>query len=180
MLKYIRSLQTLAAGAWLGGMILIAIVAATTFRVMRETDVASPNTIAGRVMAKNFQRFDLVQGACAVVLVIGQGVIIASNQRHAREWFHAVLIAAAGGLLIYSVVEITPKILEMQDAVGRPDPEAAVRVIFDSIHATSVKIAKVNLLVVAILTISLGATRFPEERQSATPTTPPRDTEAVG
>jgi len=180
MLKYVRSVQTLAAGAWLGGMILIAIVAATTFRVMRETDVSSPNAIAGRVMAKNFQRFDLVQGACAIVLVVGQGVIIASNQRRAREWFHAVLIAAAGGLLIYSVVEITPKILEMQAAVGQPNPETTVRAIFDSIHATSVKIAKVNLLVVAILTISLGAARLPEINQNAASTPPSREPEAVG
>ncbi len=160
MMTLVRSIQTMAAGVWLGGMVLIAIVAATTFGEMRKTGVERPNAIAGRVMAVNFQRFDKVQSACAGMLIVGQCIVMAMGRRGGREWFHAGLIVACTGLLAYSMSVISPQILEMQSAVGSPDADAAVKAIFDKIHGTSVRVSQINLFVIAVLAISLGAGRI--------------------
>ena len=60
IMKLFQAIATTAGGVWLGGMVLMAIVASTTFGVMRTTGVEHPDSIAGQVMAKNFARFDTV------------------------------------------------------------------------------------------------------------------------
>lgn len=156
MKPFLRALGTTAAGAWLGGMILIAIVAQTTFSEIRKTDVAQPNAIAGRVMAKNFSRFDSVQWICVGVLVATQVGRMGMGDRTRGEWVRLFMIAAAGGLFAFSALVMTPRILGLQETVAGENAEVAVKAAFDSFHETSVRIAKVNLVLVLAIVMSLA------------------------
>lgn len=149
-------IATSAAGVWLGGMILIAIVAQTTFAVMRETGVDQPNALAGQIMAKNFLRFDMVQLGCAGILVLWNVIHIISGGRSLLDWLRLVVILLATALLLYSVSVLTPKITNLQSAVASADPDTAIKAIFDDFHETAVRISKANLILVAMVLFSLA------------------------
>jgi hypothetical protein len=172
-MRVFQVLATTTAGAWLGGMILIAIVAQTTFSQMREVDVDRPNAIAGRIMAVNFSRFDTMQMVCAAVLVLWQTARLLSARRHVGDWLRTVAILAAVGLLAYSSQVLTPRILSLQNAVAGPDAEAHARALFDEFHRGAVLISKINLVLVAGIVFTLawrsGAGRHIDAGQSPTP-----------
>src|SRR5262245_32536082 len=113
LLILFRALAHTAAGIWLGGIIVIAIVAQTTFGVMRTTDVEKPDSVAGQVMARNFGRFNVVQSTCAAILVTWQIVSLGFCGRSVREWLRLSIIVAAAGLLAYEVAVVSPKIVNM-------------------------------------------------------------------
>lgn len=156
MMGILRMVATAAAGVWLGGMILIAIVAQTTFTVMRTTGVEHPNSIAGQVMARNFSKFDKVQLICAGILIVWQVLRLVMGRRTIADCLRMALILLATGLLVYSASVLTPKITGLQSAVAGPDPEAAVKAIFDDFHETAVRISKINLILVAGIIFSLA------------------------
>lgn len=155
-LTALRAVGQVAAGVWLGGLVLLAIVAATTFGVMRTTGVANPNAVAGQVMAKNFVRFDYVQMICAALLVLGQAADLAMGERGPRSLARAALILLAVGLLIYSARVLTPRILDLQGAVASVDPDSAVKAAFDRFHATSVRVSQALLLILAIVNVEMA------------------------
>jgi len=152
----LRALATTAAGVWLGGMILIAIVAATTFSEMRQTGVEHPNAVAGQVMAKNFSRFDKLQMVCAAVLLVWQTAQLVVGRRRLGDWLRTAMILSAVGLLIYSAWVLTPRILDLQTAVASANPDAAVKAVFDEFHRTAVRVSKINLLLLAAIVLSLA------------------------
>lgn len=156
MMRVLRVLATTAAGVWLGGMVLIAIVAQTTFSQMREVGVEHPNAIAGRIMAVNFSRFDVMQLACAGVLVVWQSARLLSGWRGLGDWLRAAAILSAVGLLGYSTQVLTPRILGLQGAVAGPDSEAEAKSVFDDFHHSAVRVSKANLVLVAGITFSLA------------------------
>lgn len=162
-MTWVRAIAATAGGIWLGGMILIAIVAQTTFSEMRHTGIAQPNAVAGRVMARNFARFDTVQIACAGVLLAGQALLLTIDRRSARVWARLALTVAACALLGYSVGVLTPGIVDLQSSVAESD--AAAKAVFDRFHATAVRIAKANLLIVFVVSLDLAVDRRrPESR----------------
>ncbi len=158
MIRVLRTLNIAAAGIWLGAMILIAIVAATTFSEMRTIDgIERPNYVAGRVMAKNFARFDRIQIACAAVLVLSHIGIAAAGRMRRGDWLRAPLILAAALLTAYGAFKLTPTIQNMQNVVAAAEnPEAEVRRVFDGFHHTAVTLSKINLSLVAILLFSMA------------------------
>lgn len=147
----LRAIAIAAAGVWLGGMILIAIVAQTTFQTMRTTGVEHPDAVAGQIMAKNFTRFDKVQMACASVLFGSQLLQLAAGRRTWMDWFRFGLTLAAACVLAYSGAVLTPKIAGLQSAVAGADADAAVRAVFDDFHESAVRLSKINLCLVAVL-----------------------------
>ncbi len=151
-----RALAHTAGGVWLGGIIVVAIVAQTTFGVMRTTDVEKPDAIAGQVMAKNFGRFDVVQICCAATLLSWQVVSLATQNRSPRSWLRFGLIVIAGGLLTYNVAVLTPKIIDMQPLLARPDAEKAIRAAFQDFHNTAVRVSQTMLFVLLFITIEMG------------------------
>lgn len=157
----LRSFATTAAGVWLGAMILIAIVAQTTFSEMRQTGVSQPNAVAGRIMAKNFSKFDRIQWVCAALLVGSQVGRIALGERSKAEWVRLALMAGAASLFLYSAMELTPQIVNLQSEVAGVDAEAAAKAAFDSFHESSVRIAKINLVLVLAIVLSLATHRRP-------------------
>lgn len=166
MTRWFQALACTSAGAWLGGMILMAIVAQTTFSVMRTTDVERPNAIAGRVMATNFKRFDTVQIVCAAIVAAWAMSRVLSRTRRRRDWIRAGLAAAACAILAYNAGVMTPRIESMQGDVAGADADAKVKAAFDSYHATAVRLAQANLLIVLTLALEIAAYRGGKETQA--------------
>ncbi len=166
MSRWFQATACTAAGAWLGGMIVIAIVAQTTFGVMRTTDVSQPNAIAGRVMATNFKRFDKVQIVCAVPVAAWAIARVMSRSRRRRDWVRAGLVAAACTILAYNAGVMTPRIESMQSDVADADTDAKIKAAFDSYHATAVRLAQANLMIVLALTLEISAYRGGREAQA--------------
>lgn len=162
-LNAFRALAHTAAGIWLGGILVIAIVAQTTFGVMRTTGVEKPDMIAGQVMARNFGRFDVVQICCAATLLMWQTVSLAFRRRGPREWLRLSLIAAAAGLLAYQVTVLTPKIVNLQPLLAQADAEEAVRAVFRDFHQTAVRLSQALFVIVAAVMIEMS---FPLSRRS--------------
>lgn len=151
-----RALAHTAAGVWLGGMVMLAIVAPTTFGVMRTTGVENPNAIAGQVMARNFVRFDKVQMICAIVLVLWTASMIISRRTARRDWIRTALVAAATGLMLYSAWNMTPQILDLQPILAGPEPDAAMRRAFDQFHATAVRVSQLLLILLVTINIEMA------------------------
>ncbi|MFQ5412081.1 MAG: DUF4149 domain-containing protein [Phycisphaerae bacterium] len=156
MMRVFRMLATTAAGVWLGGMILIPFIAAITFGEMRETGVERPETIAGQVMARNFQRFDQIQLICAGILVAWQIAHLATVGRKRADWIRLIIILMATGLLVYSVGVVTPMILELQPQLTQAEGGLAAKPDFAEFHEAAVRIGKINLGLVAAIAFSLA------------------------
>lgn len=157
MNKLLHMLCSLAAGVWLGGMILIGpIVAGNTFKIMRTIDVAYPDAAAGKIMAKNFSNFDTIQLVCAGVLIVGLAIIAATARRKFGPLARLLMALVASGTLIYSVQFLTPKITSMQDEVATAENASDIRNTFDEFHESAVTIAKINLTLIALVALSLG------------------------
>ena len=168
-MKIARAIAQTSAGIWLGAIVMMAIVAPTTFSVMRTVNVDRPNEIAGKVMAKNFSRFDKVQIACAAVIIAWQCASLSMGRRKTRDKVRTGMIVAAAVLMLYSAMVMTPKIANMQSDIAAPDTEAAVKAAFDAFHATAVRITQAVMVLVLILNIEMAMPqherRSPESAQ---------------
>lgn len=157
MNRFFHMLCTLAAGVWLGGMVLIGpFVAKNTFQIMPTIVAEHPSAAAGRIMAKNFSDFDTIQLVCAGVLIVGLGVLAVTARRKFGPVTRLLMALVASGTLIYSVQFLTPKITSMQDVVATAENESDIKKTFDDFHESAVTIAKINLTLVAIVLLSLG------------------------
>lgn len=156
MMRLVRALSHTAAGIWLGGLVVLAIVAPTTFSVMRETGVDQPNAIAGQVMAKNFLRFDLVQLICGIVLLGGLLMLLAIGPRRMRDWLRIAAAGAAVLLMLYSTMVMTPQILNLQPLLAEPDADAAVRAAFEAFHSTAVRVSQALLLLLLLINLEMA------------------------
>lgn len=155
-MKIARAIAQTAAGIWLGAIVMMAIVAPTTFSVMRTVDVDRPNTIAGKVMAKNFSRFDKVQISCAAVIIAWQLASLSMGRRTTRDKMRMGIILVAAGLMLYSAMVMTPSITFRQADLAVGAPDSAVKAAFDAFHAAAVRIAQAVMVLVLILNIEMA------------------------
>lgn len=156
MTRLLHSLAIVAAGVWLGGMIMIALVAANTFHTMNMIEVAHPSAAAGRIMAGNFGHFDTLQLACAGILVVGCGVGVLASRRKFGPLTRLILSLIATGAMLYSVQFLTPKLESLQHTVATADAESQAKKTFDEFHDSAVMISKINLALIGIVALSLG------------------------
>jgi len=159
LVSLLRAIGAVAAGVWLGGIIVIAIVAQTTFRVMPTTGVAQPNAVAGQVMARTFGRFDVVQMICCGLLLATQIAFVCLVGGMARDWLRLAILLGAAGLLAYNVFVLTPKITNLQPLLQASDPEAAIKTVFAGFHDTAVRNSKILLVMVLALAVELASPR---------------------
>jgi hypothetical protein len=145
-----------AAGAWLGGLILVAIVAQSTFVTMRTTGVARPDSISGQVMAPTFIRFERMQMILAAIILMWAISRIASAGRNRRDWARLLMIVAAIGLLSYASQVLTPKIVELQPLLRSDAPAAEIKQRFDEFHRASVQTSKVLMVLVLALCFEMA------------------------
>jgi hypothetical protein len=155
-MKALRAIATVAAGAWLGGMILIPIVAATTFGRIRDAQLADADALAGRVMAPIFGHFDTIQLVCAGIVLLAAVVRVVSIGPRRRSVIGLLLTLAASGLLLYSVTTVTPQILDLQDSVAGESVAPDAQATFDRFHKQAERIGKINLLLVFIIAMELA------------------------
>lgn len=156
LINALRALAHTAAGIWLGGMVMLAIVAPTTFGVIRAIGVDNPNSVAGQVMAKIFRRFDMVQLLCAAVLLLWVSVSLLARRRTLRDILRGGLIVLAACLMLYSAWYMTPRITDLQPLLAQPDPDAAMKQSFDAFHATAVRISQAVLVLLLALNIEMA------------------------
>jgi hypothetical protein len=69
------------------------------------------------------------------------------------------LLVAVCGILAYNAGIMTPRIESMQGDVAEADADARIKAAFDSYHATSVRLAQANLMLVLALTLEIAAYR---------------------
>ena len=177
MNKFLHMLSTLAVAIWLGGMFFLGpFVAKNTFQIMPSIVSEHPRAAAGKIMAKNFTDFDRVQFACAGVLLVTLGISAMVADRKFGPITRLLFALVATSLLVYSAEFITPKLLSMQDAVAQVEDGSALQQKFDEIHKSSVRIASINLPLLAIITMSLGwagpVRPFDPEEQAFVTSTP--------
>lgn len=156
MMNLLRAVACTAAGVWLGAIIVIAIVAQTTFAVMPTTGVDRPNTVAGQVMARNFARFDSVQVACGGILALWQALELAAGRRARRDLARAVLIIAASVTMLVGVFVMTPKITNLQPLMSAADSESAVKTAFADFHRTAVRLSQATMFLVLVIALEMA------------------------
>ena len=157
MSKLLHALGTLAAGVWLGAMVLIAVVAQTTFETMRTLGVSSPDALAGKIMAANFTRYDKVQGVCAAVLFVTQIIAPLLRLRFSvRDRFRLSAILAACILFAYGALVLTPQIKQLQGPLDTSGTEDGIRAVFDQFHKSAVMLSKLNLALLALIVIEMA------------------------
>lgn len=157
MSKLLHALGTMAAGAWLGAMILIAVVAQTTFETMRTLGVAGPDELAGKIMAANFTRYDKVQGICAVVLVVTQIVAPILRLRFSpRDRVRLGAIFAACIFFAYGAMVLTPQIKQLQGPIDSSGVDDAIKATFDQFHKSAVMLSKINLVILALIVLEMA------------------------
>lgn len=177
MNKFLHMLSTLAVAIWLGGMFFLGpFVAKNTFQIMPSIVSEHPRAAAGKIMAKNFTDFDKVQFVCAGVLLLSLGITALVADRKFGPITRLVLALVATMLLVYSAEFVTPKLLSMQDEVAQVEEGSAVQKKFDEIHESSVRVSGANLILLAILTLSIGwagpARPFDPEEEAFLTSTP--------
>ena len=157
MNKLLHALGTMAAGVWLGAMILIAVVAQTTFQTARTLGIASPDALAGKIMAANFTRYDKVQGICAAVLVVTQIVAPILRLRFSpRDRFRLCAIFAACIFFVYGAMVLTPQIQQLQGPIDSSGVDDAIRATFDQFHKSAVMLSKINLVILALIVLEMA------------------------
>ena len=156
IMNVFRAVAHTTTGIWLGGIIVIAIVAQTTFGEMRKTGVDTPNAVAGQVMARNFIRFEVVQVCCAATLLAWQVASLIAGHRSVRDWLRVVCIAGAAALLVYHGLVLTPKIADLQPILAQPDADAAIRTVFAKFHTTAVRVSQAMLFLLACIMIEMA------------------------
>jgi len=161
-----RAVAAAAAAVWLGTLLIMgAVVAPTTFGMMRESGIANPNTVAGQIMAKNFAKADRIELACAAVVLAWQIVSMLIGPRARRDGFRLILIIAAAGLVLY-LATLTPKIADFQPALASARPDAEVRAVFQHFHKTAVRVAQIELFLVLVLVMEMA---LPARRPRSNP-----------
>lgn len=157
MSKLLHAIGTMAAGVWLGAMILIAVVAQTTFQTTRTLGVATPDALAGKIMAANFTRYDKVQGICAAVLVVTQIAAPILRLRFApRDRFRLGAIFMACIFFVYGAMVLTPQIKQLQGPIDSSGVDDAIRATFDQFHKSAVMLSKINLAILALIMLEMA------------------------
>ncbi|MFQ5422970.1 MAG: DUF4149 domain-containing protein [Phycisphaerae bacterium] len=168
ILNVVRAVAAAAAAVWLGTLLIMgAVVAPTTFGMMRESGIANPNTVAGHIMAKNFAKADRIELACAAVVVAWQIVSMLIGPRARRDWFRLILIVVAAALVLY-LATLTPKIADFQPALSSARPDVEVRAAFQQFHKAAVRVAQVELFLVLVLVMEMA---LPTRRATTSPST---------
>lgn len=157
MSKLLHALGTMAAGVWLGAMILIAVVAQTTFETMRTLGVASPDALAGKIMAANFTRYDKVQLICASVLLVSQLLAPILRLRFSvRDRLRLSAIIAACVIFAYGAFVLTPQIKQLQGPIDPSGADDGIRAVFDQFHKSAVMLSKLNLVILALIVLEMA------------------------
>lgn len=140
---FLRYLYVLALAAWLGGMIVIATIAApSAFAVMQARDGDAGRPVAGAVVGGILRRFNLVAygaGAVMIATLVGMALLGPRPRPYAPR---LLVIGAMLAVALVSGTVVTGRIARLQreikGPVGALDPADPRRETFGRLHAVSV------------------------------------------
>lgn len=152
----VRYLALLALVGWLGGMIVLgALVAPSTFRVLQANDPAAGRVLAGAVFGEILRQFYVLSYACgAVIFVCLLAMKVVGPPPRAllvRAGITLVMLA----LSFWAGVPVSREIAQIQSQVSGPmsslpesDPRRAR---FDRLHATSTSLMTIDIALGLVL-----------------------------
>jgi hypothetical protein len=140
---FLRYVYVLALAAWLGGMIVIATIAApSAFAVMQARDGDAGRPVAGAVVGDVLRRFNLVAygaGTAMIATLVGMALL------GPRPRPYAPRLLVIGTMLVVALVSgtvVTGRIEGLQREIKGPvsalDPSDPRRATFGRLHAVSV------------------------------------------
>jgi uncharacterized membrane protein len=136
-------LHTLALGLWIGGSVALgSLTAPAVFGLVPD------RSLAGRIMARVFRRFDRILLLCAATLIVTSAVMMALYGRMS-QWYaiEYVCIGMMSASLLYTTVLVSPRIRRLRRE-GKTEGSA-----FERLHRTSELAMQFNLVcaIVALL-----------------------------
>ena len=154
----IRYVALLALVVWLGGMILLgALVAPSTFRVLQAGDAEAGRVLAGSLFGEILRLFQLLAYACGAIILACLLVMKFVGPPPRAFVLRAGVVVLMLGIALYSGVLVSREIAQIQSQVTGPMnrlPENdARRIRFDRLHQTSTALMTTNLALGLVLLI---------------------------
>jgi uncharacterized protein DUF4149 len=152
----VRYVALVALVVWLGGMIVLgAVVAPSTFRVLQASEAAAGRALAGAVFGDVLRHFHLAAYACGGVLVLCLIVQKLVGPPPSAFPIRLSIVAFMLALDVYSGVVVSGEIARVQSEVSVPisslpvgDPQ---RSRFDQLHARSTTLMTIEMALGLVL-----------------------------
>ncbi len=184
--RVVQGLYWLALGTWFGALIMLAMGAAATFKVMRtyhpltlmpslpvlgEQTVGSNENVAtmlaGSIVGLMLDHLRILEMLCAGVLIFTTLLqLITFRRRLARDgvgqWMNTLRVAlliGAIGALAADTFYVNPRIKELRPAMhDAPEPAVrdALQVEFDRFHGYGVRLASMMILMLGVGALASG------------------------
>lgn len=147
----LRYAYVLALVVWLGGMLVLgAVVAPATFRVLQASAPEIGRALAGELFGQLLARFHYVAYACGGVMLISLAVMAILGPRPPAFAVRLAVIATMLLIALYSGLIVLRTIDAIQLEVGRlPSllpPDDARRIRFDELHQLSTRLMMANIV----------------------------------
>ena len=147
----LRYAGLLALVVWLGGLVVLAGVAAPAiFDVIAVRHVADGRVLAGAIFGEALWRFHLLAYAAAGLLLLTMIVRALLGPRPRRFAIRTGLLVAMFAVSVYSGVFVMGRIERLQAAIGRAPSALAAddprRIEFGRLHATATGLQLIPLI----------------------------------
>jgi uncharacterized membrane protein len=147
----LRYAYLLALVLWLGGMVVLgAIVAPATFRVLEASAPAVGRALAGELFGTILARFHYLAYAAGATLLVTLGLMRVLGPKPRSFAVRVLIVAAMLAVALYSGIAVTGSIDQIQlEAGGLPSKlpaDDARRIRFDHLHVLSTRLMMTNAL----------------------------------
>jgi hypothetical protein len=152
----VRYVALLALVVWLGGMVMLgAIVAPSTFRVLQAADPAAGRVLAGALFGEILRVFHLLAFGCGALIILALVVMKFVGPPPPAVIARVGIVVIMLALEFYSAGPVTREISEIQSHVTGPISRLAEtderRIRFDRLHQTSTTLMTVNMALGLVL-----------------------------
>lgn len=152
----LRYVYVAALAVWLGGMIVLGVIAAPSiFTVLQAHDVSAGRALAGAVFGDTLRRFHLLSYGALGTLLVALLLMALVGPRPDGFKIRLGLVSVALAVSLYSGIPLTRDIATLQASIGglpsalpANDPR---RPQFDRLHRLSTSLMMVNIGVALVL-----------------------------
>jgi hypothetical protein len=147
----LRYVYVLALAVWLGGMVVLgAVVAPTTFRVLQASEPAAGRLLGGAVFAAVLARFHYVSYGAGALALLALAAMALLGPRPVAFAVRSTIVALMLLVALYSGFVVLSEVNAIQEEVrGLPSslpPADTRRTRFDELHQLSTRLMMVNIL----------------------------------
>ena len=152
----IRYVALLALVVWLGGMILLgALVAPSTFRMLQASDAETGRVLAGSLFGEILRLFHVLAYACGAIILACLLVMKFVGPPPQGFVLRAGIVVLMLGIALYSGVPVSREIAQIQSHVTGPINRLAHNdprwIRFDRLHQTSTALMTINMALGLVL-----------------------------